>query len=102
MQMMTVHRGEVVVTAKPLDIEIYQPSAWVLSNAASLQCWYLCVQTQRGSSMGMSPRYIRVQILGLLTLLFASASYTIAQAAQPTISDFRVTLRGTFHSQPPA
>ena len=51
-------------------------------------------------SMGKSSHYSRVQILTVLALLFACAANAIAQAAQPTISDFRVTLLGTSTPNP--
>ena len=50
--------------------------------------------------MGKSSHYFRAQILAVLTVLFACATHTNARAAQPTTSDFRVTLLGTSTPNP--
>src|SRR5215472_3668292 len=50
--------------------------------------------------MGTTPRYMQVRILAVLAILFAGTFDTIAQAAQPAASDFKVTLLGTSTPNP--
>jgi hypothetical protein len=54
----------------------------------------------QGFSMRMSPRYIQVQILTALTLLFVGTSCVLGQAVPAAPSDFKVTLLGTSTPNP--
>jgi hypothetical protein len=89
-----------VATAKLLDIEIINRMLGCYRRSRTAALATVRAAHKEDSLMRKSPRYIKVQILTALGLLFVGTSSAIAQAAQPAASNFKVTLLGTSTPNP--